>query len=298
MEMNTTMLTNTSIGRASRATGESKLRLPAAGEQAASFERMGWGALAMLALGLVLATGCATKGDFRKLEERVLDASRQKDGQPDPFERIAALSAEVESLKEEQRRLAGQLEVAQKTADDALEESLKAREMLAAQSAAGGAVAAAVVGGTAGAAAGVEEAAPELGLDQLDSKSAEVGAYQEALTAWRGDDTQACIDLFRKFLQTYPQSPYADDAAYWMADCHFKQGDYRVAVLRFNDVVRVYPTGNKAPDALYRQGESLLKLGPGFYDAARTVFKQVLKDYPDSDRAKEAHQQLEAIGSG
>jgi TolA-binding protein len=49
---------------------------------------------------------------------------------------------------------------------------------------------------------------------------------------------------------------------------------------------------------LYRQGESLLKLGPGFYDAARTVFKQVLKEYPDSARAKEAHQQLEAIGNG
>ena len=42
----------------------------------------------------------------------------------------------------------------------------------------------------------------------------------------------------------------------------------------------------------------LLKLGPGFYDAARTVFKQVLKEYPDSARAKEARQQLEAIGGG
>ena len=82
-----------------------------------------------------------------------------------------------------------------------------------------------------------------------------------------------------------------------MADCHFKQGDYRVAVLRFNDVVRVYPKGNKAADALYRQGESLLKLGPGFYDAARTVFKQVLEDYPDSDRARAAKEQLEAIGN-
>ena len=82
-----------------------------------------------------------------------------------------------------------------------------------------------------------------------------------------------------------------------MADCHFKKGEYRQAVLRFNDVVRVYPNGNKAADALYRQGESLLKLGPGFYDAAKTVFQQVLNDYPDSDRAKEAREQLEAIGT-
>ena len=83
-----------------------------------------------------------------------------------------------------------------------------------------------------------------------------------------------------------------------MADCHFKQGDYRVAVLRFNDVVRVYPAGNKAADALYRQGESLLKLGPGFHDAARTVFEQVVKDYPNSDRVKEAKKQLSVLGKG
>ena len=62
-------------------------------------------------------------------------------------------------------------------------------------------------------------------------------------------------------------------------------------------MVRVYSKGNKAADALYRQGESLLKLGPGFYDAARTVFKQVLEDYPDSDRARAAKEQLEAIGN-
>jgi tol-pal system protein YbgF len=241
---------------------------------------------------LLAATGCATKGDLLALEERVLDQQRTGTGGPDPFERIAALSAEVEALRAEQRRLRGELEVANKKADDALAEARKARETLAAQSAGGAAVATT-------AAAGDGEGPQEI-VEDADgtTSSAEVVAYQEALAAWRADDRKACIDLFRKFLQTYPSSVYADDAAYWMADCHFKQGDYRVAVLRFNDVVRVYPNGNKAPDALYRQGESLLKLGPGFYDAARTVFKQVLKDYPDSERAREASEQLEAIGSG
>ena len=155
---------------------------------------------------------------------------------------------------------------------------------------------------TAGAAtgAGAEDLLEGLSEDPSAdaAASSEVLAYQEALSSWRSDDHKVCIDRFRKFLQTYPASPYADDAAYWMADCHFKQGDYRVAVLRFNDVVRVYPNGNKAPDALYRQGESLLQLGPGFYEAAKSAFEKVLKDYPDSDRAKQAKQQLEAIGKG
>jgi tol-pal system protein YbgF len=248
----------------------------------------------VLALVVLGALGCATKADLYKLEERVIDSQRAGTSGPDPFERIAALSAEVEALRDDQRRLEGQLEVAQKTADDALAQSRKARETLAQLSKATGAD----VGATSTGASDAPEDALGLSADDDSTTSAEVAAYQQALSAWRDGDHKACIDLFRKFLQTYPASPYADDAAYWMADCHFKQGDYRVAVLRFNDVVRVYPNGNKAPDALYRQGESLLRLGPGFYDAARTVFKQVLKEYPDSDRAREARQQLEAIGTG
>lgn len=248
-----------------------------------------WGTCVVVAC--LAQTGCVTMAEFRKLEERVVDANRAGKSGPDPFERIASLSAEIEALRSEQRRLEGELEVAQKTADDALEEARKARQVLATQSA-GGASA-----GTTTTAA-VATTTPTLPVESENTSSAEVVAYQEALSAWRSDDQKVCIEQFRKFLQSYPSSSYADDAAYWMADCHFKQGDYRVAVLRFNDVVRVYPNGNKAPDALYRQGESLLKLGPGFYDAARTVFKQVLKDYPDSARAREAHNQLEAIGNG
>ena len=128
--------------------------------------------------------------------------------------------------------------------------------------------------------------------------SEEVQAYREAYSARHGEDQAVCIDRFRQFLQTYPSSIYADDAAFWMADCHFEQGDLKNAVLRFDDVVRNYPTGNKAPDALYRQGETLLKMGEGFHHAAKQAFKRVLNEYPDSARAREATRQLELISSG
>ena len=97
-------------------------------------------------------------------------------------------------------------------------------------------------------------------------------------------------------MQTYPASAYADDATYWMADCYFKNGDYKTAVLRFDGVVTGYPTGNKAADALYRQGEALLRLGHG--KAAGRAFERVIKEYPDSARAPEAKKQLDLLGAG
>ncbi len=83
-----------------------------------------------------------------------------------------------------------------------------------------------------------------------------------------------------------------------MADCYFKRGDYKTAVLRFDDVVARYPTGRRAPDALYRQGEALLRLGPGYGKAAGKAFERVIEEYPDSARAPEAEKQLELLGSG
>jgi TolA-binding protein len=83
-----------------------------------------------------------------------------------------------------------------------------------------------------------------------------------------------------------------------MADCYFKRGDYKTAVLRFDDVVARYPTGERAPDALYRQGEALLRLGPGYGKAAGKAFERVVQEYPNSARAPEARKQLELLKAG
>jgi tol-pal system protein YbgF len=209
--------------------------------------------------------------------------------------------------------LEGRLEVAEKAAADALEDARKARIGLA-QLQGGAQQGASAVGSSAdqvGAAEGLSGSGAEAGATVIpvavvdagtgeppQKLSAEIQAYRTAHAAWQNDDNDACVDQFRKFLQTYPASPYADDAAFWMADCHYKQGDYKNAVLRFDDVVRNYPSGNKAPDALYRQGESLMKLGPGFQEAAKRAFERVIKEYPESALAPKAERQLELIASG
>ena len=247
----------------------------------------------LIAMAIVLGVpswGCVTVAEHRKLERRVKDMQRSQAGDESRVG-VANLVAEMDEMRAEIRGLRGQIEETEKRAAQALEEAKKARREAAA--AAIGARSPGATpegdptssGGTAAAVAGAAEDA------QLTE---ELKAYQEGIAAWRAKDYPACIDRFRSFLQTHASSSRADDAAFWIADCHFKQGEFKNAVLRFDDVVRNYPTGNRAPDALYRQGESLLKLGPGFHEAARRAFERVLKEYPDSARAAEARKQLQA----
>jgi tol-pal system protein YbgF len=253
-----------------------------------------------------VGSGCVTVAEFRKLERQVIDLKRARGPATDSRTQLADAGADLDRLEAQVRQLSGRFEEVEKLARDALNEARKARMELASR------------GAGAGVGVGTSGAGDEVGLDPGDGaggepsaldpageqpegsegSSDEVAAYRAAYGAWRSNDYAVCIDRFRKFLQTYPSSSYADDSAFWMADCHYKQGDYKNAVLRFDDVVRNYPTGNKAADALFRQGESLLKLGPGFHEAAKRAFERVLKEYPDSRRAQQAHRQLDMLGAG
>jgi tol-pal system protein YbgF len=262
---------------------------------------------------LASTLGCATVAELRKVEKRVIEMERGRPASTGLREQIADYVAEIDGLRDELRTLEGRLEVAEKAAADALSDSRRAR-MDVAQIKSHAQREGASFGGATGSGSSETTSASVVGAidgssTSTDSGSAgdgspsevlsvEIQAYRTAHAAWQSEDTAACVERFREFLQTYPASPYADDAAFWMADCYYKQAEYKKAVLRFDEVVRNYPAGNKASDALYRQGESLLKLGPGFREAAKRAFERVIKEYPDSARSTEAKRQLELYTAG
>ena len=270
---------------------------------------VGW--LAIVAIVVPLTSGCVTVAEFRKLERRVQD---MQGGALSPAgssqrERTAQLASQIDELERTIQQLEGRIEVAEHQAATAVDEARAAREDAAASPAptpapnpapAPADEPSADAAATGPAVAVVADASPvEPAPPPADEPlSAEVESYRAAYAAWRSDDAQGCVDRFLNFLQTYPASAYADDAAYWLADCYFKQGDFRTAVLRFADVVSRYPAGNKAADALYRQGEALLRMGPAYGTAASQAFERVVAEYPDSGRANEAKQQLDLLGSG
>lgn len=283
---------------------------------------LGVAALVCAAAGL---SGCVTVAEFRKLERKVYELQGGEVGEQSR-EQIANLTAELDALSREVDGLRGELEVARHESARALDEARAARaansrpgpppgspggENVEATPGADPTLdpAADPPGGVADGEASTGSADPESPSAAVEgtpgaappgtgSSAAEVQAYRAGLDAWRKGEAQSCIERFREFLQTYRSSPYADDAAYWMADCYFKQGDYKTAILRFDDVVNRYPDGNKAADALYRQGEALLELGPNYGKAASRAFERVLAEYPDSSRVDEARRQLELLGAG
>lgn len=253
------------------------------------------GSLVVIAL---VGAGCVTVAEHRKLEDQV--ASQRQSSRRSAQQATADLRAEFRALQERLSIIEGRIEANEHATQEALKEAQQARHEAAQAPVLAGPEPPRPELPARGAAPSGTPAGPPVDrrggpAPGASTSQGEVGAYREARNAWRAGGWQDCIDRFRTFLQTYPASSYADDAAFWLADCHFKQGDYKTAILRFDDVVARYPDGERSADALYRQGESLLRLGPGYSKAASRAFERVLREYPESPRAPEAKRQLDLL---
>jgi len=98
---------------------------------------------------------------------------------------------------------------------------------------------------------------------------------------------------FEKFLADFPDHEYADNAAYWIAECHYARKDWPRAISAFRHVLTRYPRGNKAPGALLKLGFSYLQTGDRA--AGVQVLEQVTQTYAHADVASLARAKIEEI---
>jgi tol-pal system protein YbgF len=82
----------------------------------------------------------------------------------------------------------------------------------------------------------------------------------------------------RAFLQNHPNDRLAPEATYWLGETLFRRQRYRDAAEIFLNVTTKYESAVKAPDALFRLGQSLAALGET--EAACASLGEVLRKFP------------------
>jgi TolA-binding protein len=118
--------------------------------------------------------------------------------------------------------------------------------------------------------------------------------YGNAVNDYNGGKADLAADEYAQFLRTYPDDPNAPEVQFNIGNIHLAQQKYELAETDFDAVLEKYPEGKRTPDAYFMKGMAL-KLG-GHRDAAATVWKTLSKKYPHSDAAKNAAEQLHAMG--
>jgi len=120
--------------------------------------------------------------------------------------------------------------------------------------------------------------------------AAEQRAYDAALDLFKVGNYSGAINGFASFVKTYPASPLAPSAQYWIGNAHFAQRDFRAAITAQRQLITAYPSSTKVPDALLNIGTSQFELGEAA--AARRTLEEIVAKYPQSDAAGKARQRL------
>lgn len=117
--------------------------------------------------------------------------------------------------------------------------------------------------------------------------------YDDAFTAMRAKEFDRAGGMFRHLAENHPSHALADNALYWLGECHYARREYQAAIAAFSDVQSRYPHGGKVPDALLKTGFAQLSMGDT--SKARQTLKKVIADYPFTDAAAKAEARLKTL---
>ena len=119
---------------------------------------------------------------------------------------------------------------------------------------------------------------------------AETKAYEAALNQFKLGNYPLAISAFQGFLVTYPSSPLAPSAQYWIGNAHYARRDYKHAIEAQQKLLTAWPDSSKAPDAMFNMASSQEALGDR--GAARKTLETLVQKYPASPAAANAKQRL------
>lgn len=133
---------------------------------------------------------------------------------------------------------------------------------------------------------------PDSGGERALAQPAEVeqAAYDQAFRALREARYVDAADQFNAFVDRFPESSYAPNAYYWLAETYYVTRDFETARVLFSNVLERYPDSSKAGDALLKLGFSHFELQQ--WPQARSALEQVRAQYPDTTLSRLAESRL------
>ena len=118
--------------------------------------------------------------------------------------------------------------------------------------------------------------------------------FQSSLDQLRRGSTTVARGGFEELLRSYPQSDDAPEALVYIAETYAAERNVVAADSVYGLVVDRYPASPKAATALYKRAVALRAAGRS--SPARTAFERVVREYPRSDEASLAREQLRTMG--
>jgi TolA-binding protein len=133
----------------------------------------------------------------------------------------------------------------------------------------------------------------EIAREQSAAGAMDVPERSEYLALLDGLARQDCVrsvPQLNTFAANHKDSQLADNALYWAGRCYALKARQEEAISKFYEVGTRYPKGDRAPAALWAQGNLFIAMGNS--PDARIVLGKLIRDYPSSEEAARARQKI------
>ncbi len=144
---------------------------------------------------------------------------------------------------------------------------------------------------------GKKDSAPDFNSSvatrEPSGKQDKAANYAAAYKTFKSGNYPKAREAFQGFLAAYPSGEYSDNAQFWIGECYFFEKQYEKAILEYEKVTKKFPSSNKVPYALLKQGISFQNLGDKV--SAKLLLQQVIKDYPNTSQARIARSKLQEL---
>ena len=117
--------------------------------------------------------------------------------------------------------------------------------------------------------------------------------YNQLLALFGQANYREAISGLMGFAQKYPNTAYAQEAQYWVAEGYFALNDFVKAISEYQKFVEANPSHAKTKTAIYRQGVAFLNIKS--YPEAKLFFQKVMSSFPGSPEANDARQRVVRI---
>jgi tol-pal system protein YbgF len=117
--------------------------------------------------------------------------------------------------------------------------------------------------------------------------------FDTAFSDYSSSQYNSAIAGFQQVIKNFPTAERADDAQFFIGESLVNMNRLPEAIEAYNLVIQQYPNGDQVDMAYYRRGfaESLM----GRTDAARASWEEVVKRFPNSQGASLAKQRLAGL---
>ena len=121
----------------------------------------------------------------------------------------------------------------------------------------------------------------------------EQAAYNAAFAHMQEGQYRQAIITFEDFLRDYPNNALTDEAYYWLGQAYYVNRDFSSARDIFLTLGAKYPNSEKLPDTLLKLGYSYEELGDR--DRAQQVYTKLMQAYPGSRAASLAEPRVKLL---